>query len=70
MLETYVANYINILKDTYKNIDDLKGERFDAKINTQYLDVKEVKSKLVDEIARYFGIKKAEVNRLLFIEEY
>lgn len=57
MLKTYTDNYMNVLKNTYKSIVDLKGEQLHAKINTQYLDVKEVKSALGDEVAKYFNIK-------------
>jgi|GEM_PF-5364315 len=69
MLEGYVKNYMVMLKDTFDNLDELNGESLYARVNTEYLDTKEVKTALVNEISKYYSMKKPEVSKLLIVEE-
>lgn len=69
MLERYVDVYMSMMKIAYKNFDELNGETICAMVDTQFLDIKEVKNALVSEISKYYGVKKQEVNKLLNVEE-
>lgn len=70
MLERYVSNYMEMLKDTFNSLDELNGELLYARVKTEFLDIKEVKTALVNEISKHYGMKKQEVNKLLIVEEF
>ncbi|MGE7689655.1 hypothetical protein ACQKMI_10605 [Lysinibacillus sp. NPDC097214] len=70
MLERYVSNYMEMLKDTFDSLDELNGDPLYAGVKSEYLDIKEVKTALVNEISKYYGMKKPEVNKLLVVEEF
>ncbi|MEK5486778.1 hypothetical protein [Lysinibacillus sp. FSL M8-0355] len=69
MLKTYTDNYMNVLKNTYKSMDELKDEQLHAKVDTGFLNIKEVKTSLANEISKHYGISKAEAAKLLKVEE-
>lgn len=69
MLEEYVSNYMARLKDTFIGLDALSGVSLSARVNTEYLDIKEVKTALVNEISKHYNMKKPEVSKLLNVEE-
>jgi len=68
MLKRYVSNYMEMLKDTFDSLDELNGEPLHAGVKTEFLDIKEVKTVLVNEISKHYDLEKAEVNKLLVVE--
>lgn len=61
---------MEMLKDTFGSLDELNGEPLYAGVKTEFLDIKEVKTVLVNEISKHYGMKKQEVNKLLIVEEF
>ncbi|WGT37139.1 hypothetical protein QH639_14925 [Lysinibacillus sp. 1 U-2021] len=69
ILDTYIESYLTTLKSIYPSYEDFKEETIIAKINTRYLNAKEVKTTLATEVAKHFNISKNEANKILVVEE-
>lgn len=67
MIQEYVEQYMSALTE-YKSLDEVE-QRLIVKYNPLYIDGRELEMKLVSAIANHFKAKKADIKKLLHMEE-
>ena len=67
MIEDYVEQYMSALIE-YKSLDEIE-QRLLVKYDPLYIDGRQLETKLINAIANHFKAKKADVKKLLDMEE-